>query len=470
MDNSTISLDYNNMMYEKNYNDGFSEINIRDTNEKVREAISSFEKKRLEKQITWTDLHNDTKICDRILDLVEKYRSSDWMENFVVLGIGGSALGPIALHHAINSPYYNELSRSKRNNYPRFYVLDNIDPERLGYFFEAVDINKTLFNVISKSGKTVETMSQFMIVKKMLEDNLGKEKARERIICTTGKNDGDLAKIAGEENYEIFYIDDGVGGRFSVLSCVGLLPAGITGIDIRELLNGAKYFDGIYNSNPEKNFASVFAPLCYLAEKREKNILIMMPYADSLKYISGWSSQLYAESLGKKKEVLGKTTNYGQTLVGSLGATDQHSQLQLYSDGPNDKVIVFVGVKNYRHSIKIPKILDNEFKNIDFLCGITHNELIRAEKRATEFSLLKSQRLNMTIDLPRVDEFILGQLFYSLEISVSLIGEMLGINAFDQPGVEESKNSVCAILDCAGYENKKIDIEKSLIKNKKYIV
>ena len=416
----------------------------------------------------WRDLpYNQDDVCDEIISYVEDVK--DKFDAFVVLGIGGSALGPMAVQQAINHPYYNEISREKRGGYPRFYVADNVDPEKLVYLFETIDITKTMFNVISKSGSTSETMSQFMIIKKMLEEKLG-EKANEHIVCTTDKENGNLIKIAKEEGYKTFIIPSGVGGRFSELTPVGLLPAAFCGINIKELLKGAAVMDEMCkNDDIYKNPAYMYSILNYLSIKNGQNICVMMPYADSLKFISDWYAQLWAESLGKKYDNDGKEVYAGSTPVKALGATDQHSQVQLYAEGPFDKIITFIGVEKFKKSITIPEIY-TDIPSLGFLAGVTQDELIKTEQIATEYALLKAGKPNMTITLPEVNENTLGQLLYLFEVATAFTGELLNINAFDQPGVEEGKNATYAYFGRPGYEEKKKELDSMPVKKDQYII
>ena len=459
-----ISLDFNNVMSDFiGDNEGIKKSELDNFFDRIKQAAENLEQKRKNGKIDWCELPYNQPV-EEILEYVQE--TEDDIENFVLLGIGGSALGPLALHQAINHAFYNELSRDKRKH-PRFYVADNIDPERLIYLFDIIDISKSLFNVVSKSGNTSETMSQFMIIKDLLEKKLGQEEAKNHIVCTTDSKNGNLIKIAQSEGYKTFYIPAGVGGRFSELSPVGLLPAAFCGIDIKELLAGAAFMDEICKSEPYKNIAAMFASINYLAMQRGKNISVMMPYADSLKYISDWYAQLWAESLGKAVDNNGKIINSGQTPVKAVGVTDQHSQVQLYNEGPYDKIIIFLTVEKYRKEIFVPKIF-SDIPALGFLGGVSHNQLIQAEQKATEFALTKQKRMNMTISLPQVNEFTLGQLFYMLEMATAFAGEFLNINAFNQPGVEEAKNVTYAIFNKPGYEEKKKEFEDVPVKNKNY--
>ena len=461
-----IRLDYNNMMQEFVGKSGILKSDLDSLNlDKAKQAMID---KRANGKMDWRDLpYNQDDVCDEIISYVKEVK--DKFDAFVVLGIGGSALGPMAVQQAINHPYYNEISREKRGGYPRFYVADNVDPEKLVYLFETIDITKTMFNVISKSGSTSETMSQFMIIKKMLEEKLG-QKATEHIVCTTDKENGNLIKIAKEEGYKTFIIPAGVGGRFSELTPVGLLPAAFCGINIKELLKGAAIMDEMCkNDDIYKNPAYMYSILNYLSIKNGQNICVMMPYADSLKFISDWYAQLWAESLGKKYDNEGKEVYAGSTPVKALGATDQHSQVQLYAEGPFDKIITFIGVEKFKKSITIPEIY-TDIPSLGFLAGVTQDDLIKTEQIATEYALLKAGKPNMTITLPEVNENTLGQLLYLFEVATAFTGELLNINAFDQPGVEEGKNATYAYFGRPGYEEKKKELDSMPVKKDQYII
>jgi glucose-6-phosphate isomerase len=452
-----IKLNFKNCMKDFiDENNGIDYKEIEDTQKKFSNQMKKlFERDNYISQ--WRDLpFNQNEIVDDILNCVKE--NVDSIENFVVFGIGGSALGPLALHNAINHMFYNELSYDKRK-FPKFYVVDNIDPERLISLFDVINVEKSLFCIISKSGNTSETVSQFLIIKEILENKLGIEKAKKSIVCITGKNNGFLVKVANENKYKIFYIPEGVGGRFSELSPVGLLPAAFTGIDIKELLAGANFMRDLCQKNCTNNIAYMYAAINYILNfKKSKSICVMMPYADSLKLVADWYAQIWAESLGKALDKNKNIINAGQTPIKALGVTDQHSQVQLYNEGPNDKVIVFICVNKFRKEIHVPKIIDTSMQDISFLSDVSHNKLINIEQFATEFTLTKLHRPNMKIILPEINEFTMGELFYMFEMATAYSGEFLNINAFDQPGVEEAKNITYALLGKKGYENKKSEV------------
>ena len=388
-----------------------------------------------------------------------------------MLGIGGSALGPIAIQQALNHLHYNELPAEKRGG-PRLYVEDNIDPERMAALMDVIDVKRTCFNVITKSGATAETMSQYLIVSEMLKKEVG-EGWEKHIIATTDHEKGNLIKLAKEHGFELFYIPSSVGGRFSELSPVGLLPAAVCGIDIREMLEGAAAMDKRCQSDDVwKNPALLEAVLQYIAmQDMEANIQVVMPYADSLKYMADWFCQLWAESLGKNVTRKGMAVNVGQTPTKALGVTDQHSQLQLYTEGPYDKVITFLKVGQFRNEYEISHGCE-EFPDVAFLGGKTLNALIDAERRGTEYALYRAGRMSQTITLPEVNPYTIGQLLFFFEMATAYAGELLDVDAFNQPGVEGSKIASYAVLGNTAekYAKKAEEMKSRPASRKEYVL
>lgn len=376
----------------------------------------------------------------------------DKFENILVLGIGGSALGGIAVTEALLKPFWNLLTPEQRNNYPRIFFLDNIDPDTINGLLQVLDLKKTLVNVITKSGSTAETMSQFMIVKNILEKELGAD-YRKNIVATTDKKTGILRQISEQEGYKTFVVPDDVGGRFSVFSAVGLLPFAMLGLDIDAMVNGIKDMDlALKNTNINENIAAQNALIHFLMDTQKgKNLSVMMPYSSRLKYVSDWYVQLWAESLGKNKDNNGNDVNIGPTPIKALGATDQHSQIQLYNEGPNDKVINFIRVKEFDTTLEIPSIF--EYTGIGYLGGKTINQLINAEADSTRVALSDYSRPTITITLDKVDAYNVAQLLYMLEVQTAIAGELYNINTFNQPGVEQAKNYTYALMGRAGYED-----------------
>ena len=364
-------------------------------------------------------------------------------DNILVLGIGGSALGGLAVTEALLKPYWNFLTKEQRNNYPRIFFLDNIDPDSINGLLQVLDLKKTLVNVITKSG---------MIIKDLLEKELGDD-YRKNIIATTDKKMGVLRQLADQEGYKTFVVPDDVGGRFSVFSAVGLVPFALVGLNIDQITSGIKDMDlALKNTDISQNIAAQGALIQYLMDtKLGKNISVMMPYSSRLKYVSDWYVQLWAESLGKEVNKEGAKVNVGPTPVKALGATDQHSQIQLYNEGPNNKIITFVRVKDFDTTLEIPNIF--EYTGIGYLGGKTVNDLINAEADSTKVALSDYNRPTLTITLDKVDEYNVAQLLYMLEVQTAIAGELYNINTFNQPGVEQAKNYTYALMGRAGYED-----------------
>ena len=456
----TIRFDFNPMMAEYVGEHGIPRAEMEKMAGAMRDAYAMVEANRGKGMQGWMTLPYDQ---DEVLSAIEKTaaRVREEFDAFVVLGIGGSALGPAAVHQALRHLHYNELPKEKRGG-PRLYIEDNIDPERMAALLDVIDLEKTCFNVITKSGGTAETMSQYLIVLDLLKKAVGDD-YRRHIIVTTSKEKGFLTKIARQEGYETFYIPDGVGGRFSELCPVGLVAAAVTGVDIRGRVAGAKAMDERCASDDAwKNPALFEAGLMYAAMGKGMNMSVMMPYADSLKLISDWYAQLWAESLGKNLTLDGKPCHVGQTPIKAVGVTDQHSQLQLYTEGPFDKVITFLKVEAFRAETPIPHGCD-DVPTIAFLGGKSHNQLIEAERQGTEYAIYRSGHVSQTITLPSVNAETIGQLLYFLELVTAYTGALLNIDAYNQPGVEESKVASYAVM---GYESEKHSAKREEMKKR----
>lgn len=403
----------------------------------------------------WTQLpYCQSEVVEKIEKVAGEIRQK--FDAFVLFGIGGSSLGPAMLQQALCDLHYNELSSERRKG-PKIYIEDNIDPERMVSLLNLIDLDKTCVNVISKSGNTSETMSQYLIIMDLLKRRFGKDFAS-HVIVTTDLDSGNLRAAANKEGLISFEVPQGVGGRFSELCPVGLLPAAVAGIDIRALLAGAAAMDErTISSSIKENPALYAAGLQFIAMNKGMNVHVMMPYADSLRYFADWYAQLLAESLGKNVHRNNTPCAVGATPVKALGVTDQHSQVQLYTEGPEDKVITFLKVENYRASVTIP--VDTQVaEDVRFLSGHTLNELIQVEQSATEYALLKSAKPSWSITIPEVTPYTMGQLLFFFEMVIAYMGELLDIDAFNQPGVEEGKNATYAMMGRAGYDMKSIEL------------
>lgn len=365
-------------------------------------------------------------------------------DNFILLGIGGSALGPRSILEALN-PFHNF------RNKPRIFIYDNVDPMTLKCILDLADLKRTVINVISKSGSTAETIASFMIIWQRLKDQ--SLKPEEHLIVTTDPQKGNLRKIADDYGLKSVPVPQGVGGRYSVLSSVGLLVAETAGISSDDMLRGAKDIHRrCMNPDLWRNPALVFASALYLMQLlKSRDITVMFPYADRLKPFSEWFCQLWAESLGKD----GK----GLTPYPSIGTTDQHSQLQLWMEGLEDKVVVFLSIDDYGTDIEIPKVFQ-DMEGLDYLSVHTLGELIKIEQEASEIALTKNKRPSITIKVPKIDAYHLGQLFHFFEIATAATGFLIGINPFNQPGVEEGKNLTYGMMGKKGFEAKREEFEK----------
>lgn len=461
-----ITFDFNNMMKDYIGDKGLTEKELNDNKETARVAFDKFRQSRGKGMVGWSELpYNQADVVADIKETASKIR--DQFDNFVILGIGGSALGPMAVFQSLCHLHHNDLPKAERNI--KFYVEDNVDPERMLALLDVVDVKKTCFNVITKSGATSETMSQYLIISDILKKALGDDWSR-NVVATTSQAKGNLIKLAKENNFKTFFIPDSVGGRFSELCPVGLLPAAVLGVDIVNFLRGAESMDKLCQSeNVFENPALMAALLSYMSMQKGQNVSVMMPYADSLKLIADWYCQLWGESLGKARDLDGNLVNVGQTPVKSLGVTDQHSQVQLYCEGPFDKVVTFIGVEKYRGDVEIPEGV-KQFPDVNFLCGHTLSELINTERKATEYALMVSQHSNNTIMLPEVNEFFLGELLMFFQLQTAFCGSMLNIDTYNQPGVEGGKNATYAMFDRKGYEDKKKELESAPKKQSKFVL
>ena len=410
---------------------------------------------RRDRDLRWLDLPRQERVQAEILDYATSV--SGRFENVVVLGIGGSALGNIALQTALNSPYHNLVPPP---GLPRLFVLDNIDPDLVGEFLDRFDPASCLFNVISKSGTTAETMSQFLIFRDRLIERLGGSGHRDHVVVTTDERSGVLREIVNREGYASFVVPDGVGGRYSVLSPVGLLSSALVGIDVKGLAAGAAAMeDACAGDDLERNPALLVAALQWAMQaKKRKPIAVTFAYSHRLAGLADWYAQLLAESLGKRRSKAGKDVFAGPTPVRAVGVTDQHSQVQLYAEGPFDKWFTFLAVDRSDHSVPIPGAYE-DLEAVSYLGGRTMNELFEAEREGTRIALTEAGRPNVSIHFPSVTPHTVGQYLYLMELAVAVMGEHYGVDAFDQPGVEAGKVAAFALMGRAGFEERRAQIE-----------
>ena len=452
MSETKISFYYKNVMADViGQEHGITQAQLQELAEKTAPAIIECNRQRKAGKIPYRDLPYVKSYAEDVKAMAAEIK--DGCENFVVLGIGGSALGNIALQTALNPYMYNQDPAQRKG--PRLFIFDNVDPMQFGSFLDWIGdkLDKTIFNVISKSGRTAETASQFLVIREMLLDKLGTDGFRKQVVATTDAKAGTMRKIADDAKLRTPVVPDGVGGRVSVPSPVGLLSAAVCGIDIDELLAGAAKMDTLCSDeNFFANPAAINAAINWHYYNRRKPISVMMPYSYALKDLSDWYRQLWAESLGKTKDLQGNDVFVGPTPVNALGATDQHSQVQLYREGPNDKLFTFLQVNAFSRDVVIgpePQVAPE----LDYLAGRKMSKLLNAEKLATEYALLHDKRPCMTVLFDRIDASAIGQFIYLFEVTTSIAGLLFNIDAYDQPAVELGKEATFALMGCEGFED-----------------
>ena len=367
------------------------------------------------------------------------------VDDVLVLGIGGSSLGARAIHQALTLPGGVPIAESERKA-PRLHFPDNSDPWLLAALFERLDPRRTVAIAISKSGGTVETAAQLLVVQRWL----GAELARSRIVLVTDPSKGPLRKLAQSEGIPSLEVPPNVGGRFSVLSAVGLLPARLAGLDVAAMLEGAaRVSSACERPALRENPAGIIAVVHVLSHRlRGRSIHVMMPYADALRGFAAWFVQLWAESLGKRRDRRGRIIETGPTPLPAVGATDQHAQVQLFMEGPRDKIVTFIGVDHIGADLDVPKST-GEF---GYLGGTTLGTILDAERRGTSLALARDGRPSITLKIPKIDAAALGGLFFLYEAATAFAGDLYGIDAFDQPGVEEGKRLAFGVLGRQGFE------------------
>jgi glucose-6-phosphate isomerase len=438
----TLRIDYTNMMGDV-VNGGIAADDWAAAPDVFRRALGGFNRRRDAGELGFLALPTDDALHRQSTEFAATARGK--FDDVVVLGIGGSALGPIALRTALLKPAWNSLDGNERGGQPRLHVLDNVDPYTISALLGRLSLERALFVVTSKSGGTAETMAQYLIVRERLTQ--AKLEARAHLVFVTDPKKGALRQIANDERIAALDIPPMVGGRYSVLTPVGMLPAALVGIDTTQLLAGARdVAEGCAAARDDlaQNPAGVFATLQYLADtKLGRHINVLMPYSDPLRDVADWFVQLWAESLGKHRTP--GDPGVGPTPLGALGATDQHSKVQLFMEGPPDKTVTFISVAGGGIDLTIPKLHSN-VAELGYLGGHQLGELLSIEQRATAGALARRGRPNMTMHIDRVDAWHLGALFMVLEIATIYAGELYGVNPLDQPGVELGKQFTYAML------------------------
>ncbi len=409
---------------------------------------------RRQKDVGFLDAALHREVLKPIAAEVTRLRSV--ADDLVVLGIGGSSLGGQALVAALAGTTERPL---------RCHFVDNIDPDTMALLLERLEPPRTAALVITKSGGTVETLAQLLIMRRWFRVTLGQGEMRSRMTFVTDPERGLLRELAKSEGFRAFDVPPNVGGRYSVLTPVGLLPAAFLGIDVGKVLEGAAAMvERVSEHDMSKNPAAQLAAGALLAlQACQRTTLVMMPYSDALRVTTQWFVQLWAESLGKRVNRVGEVVHAGQTPLAALGATDQHAQLQLFVEGPRDKAVMLVAVEKGRQQVPIPDEL-GDYDEVRFLHGRDLGDVLAAERRATRAALLDAGVPVIDVTLPVIDEPTLGGLLMLLEAACALTGIALGINPFDQPGVEAGKRMALGLLGRPGYDQ---DVARVLAREEK---
>jgi glucose-6-phosphate isomerase len=372
----------------------------------------------------------------------------DELTDVLVLGIGGSSLGARAIYQALSGPM--ELAGLGKRTHARLHFPDNSDPWLLAALLDVLAPSNTVALVVSKSGGTVETAAQLLVIRNWLQSALDAEQVRRRIVAITDPDHGPLREEANAERWPTLAVPANVGGRFSLLSPVGLLPALLAGADVDDMLEGARDMAArCATSKLRDNPAGVLAAVHVLQHRlRGRSIHVMLPYSDQLRPFAAWYVQLWAESLGKRVNRAGEVVEQGPTPIAAVGATDQHAQMQLFMEGPRDKLVTFVRVATPARDLVIPQSKGASA----YLGGTSLHHLLEAEREGTTQALATDGRPSITISMRRLDAWSLGALFFLYEAATAFAGELYGVHAFDQPGVELGKRLAYGLLGREGYE------------------
>jgi glucose-6-phosphate isomerase len=402
----------------------------------------------------WIDLPvaYDKEEFARIQKSAEKVKADS--DVLLVIGIGGSYLGARAAVEMLNHSFYNALSKEKRETPQIIFCGNNISSTYMNDIIDLLDGKDFSINVISKSGTTTEPAIAFRIFRKLLQEKYGVEEARKRIYATTDKARGALKTLANEEGYESFIIPDDIGGRYSVLTAVGLLPIAVSGADIEKMMQGAAAArDDFGSSELEENPAYQYAAVRNVLYSKGKTIEMLINYEPGLQYFSEWWKQLFGESEGKdQKGIYPSSANF---------STDLHSLGQYVQEGRRDLFETVIKVDKPRHELKIEKE-ENDLDGLNYLAGQTIDFVNNKAFEGTMLAHTDGGVPNLIVNIPALDAYTFGYLVYFFEKACAMSGYLLGVNPFDQPGVEAYKVNMFALLGKPGYEEKKAELEKRL--------
>jgi glucose-6-phosphate isomerase len=384
--------------------------------------------------------------------LLKKHQGK-W-DNLVVVAIGGSAVAPESLLTSLGHDFYNHLDAKGRKGAPRVFFASNPDPKYLLDLFEVIDPKRTLFQVTSRSGSTTETMATYLWLQDFLKKKIGKSAVSAQMLIATDKEKSPFSEIARQEKIDLLNVPANLAGRFGVLGATGLFMAGMCGFDIGKLLGGAADMDKrCRHGDPTRNPAYMHSLIHYLlTRKRRKTIHAMFAFSNRLHGLAVWYAHLCSVSLGKMLNRKGKAVHVGPSPVVALGSADQHGQMQLYAEGPFDKVITFLTVKDHGAKVTTPGAYP-KIEQAAYLANVDFDRLLDCGHIGAEQAVTASGRPNMAIVLDAVDEASIGGLYYMLQLSTAMSAELYGIDPFDQPGVEHGKQANFAQLGRAGFED-----------------
>lgn len=435
-----IKLNYYNCLKDTYLKNGLKQKSI--LNSKYEKDLKKIVINKSRQMMDWVDLpYQNKELVDEIQLFGKKI--SRLYDNFVVLGIGGSALGAKAIK---NSLYDLPNNNDKKIN---VQIIDNIDAESFDNILSNIDIKKTMFNVVTKSGTTVEILSMFAVVLEKLKQVLG-EDYFVNLVVTTGK-DNVLWNFCKENKIKLYEIPTQVGGRYSVLTPVGLLPSAVMGINLSELLLGAKkVLEGFKQQNGIKNICYVSALINCTYILNGKDELVLLPYSNRLEGLTDFYIQLLSESLGKASLLNGKPNNIFFTPTKALGVTYQHSLLQMYQEGSKDRLFCFLNVEKPNKDLKVAKFKN---ANLDQYLPKSLNGLMKQEQLGSTCALKKAGHPSYNLIIPTLNSENIGSLLYYFELTTCLMAEILNINAYDQNGVEMQKKFTKALIGVKGFED-----------------
>ena len=442
----SVRLDVNGMMADVIGSGGVARHEVDALASRLSEATHTLRGRRSAGDMPPLDLPYQKDLLTQTKQVAAEVRPE--CDTLVVLGSGGSALGARALVEALG------------DGSPPVLVVDTVDPWSFGRVLDGLDLNHTTFNVISKSGETAETMAQFLVVRDLLLRELGAVDYGRRVVITTDPAAGSLRQIVHDEGFRALPMPAGVGGRFAVLGPAGLFPAAVGGVRIDDVLAGAAWMDTRCGSTDVwRNPAYLLATLLFvLATQHGRNVCVLMPYCERLRALGAWFVQLWAESLGKAHTLDGAAVHVGQTPVVGVGATDEHALLQLFVEGPRDKVILMIRVDDHGREVSAPGAYA-DLDGIGYLGGAGFGQLLNASQRATEIALGVHGCPVAVLTLPQLNGFTLGQLFFAFELAAVFSAGLYRVDPFTQPGVEYGERLTYGQLDRAGFESHRAEVE-----------